>query len=113
MSHGMTSSEILDQLGRVLDQNMDMTRQSVLPVPVRDVQPASSCAYPIGSGSQVVIAALAGARLGQLFVAAKGIAAVGALGKGVAFGAPAGPVGMALGAVAGVALYGLFRAFDD
>ncbi len=57
--------------------------------------------------------ATAGAALGKGVVVAKGMTAIGVLGKGVGLGAAAGPVGMVIGAGIGLAGYGLYRLFRD
>ncbi len=72
----------------------------------------SSCVCQPAEPSPLLFASL-GANLGSLLVMSKGFTAVGILGKGACLGAPAGPVGMALGFVAGLALYGLKRAMTD
>ena len=60
-----------------------------------------------------VVAAGAGALAGSQVVAASGMTAVGMVGGGAGFGAPAGPVGIAVGALTGLAAYGVFRVFGD
>ena len=58
--------------------------------------------------------ATVGAVVGKAVVVAKGATAVGALKAGGGLGGmTAGPVGVVAGAVAGLALYGLYRVFSD
>ena len=54
-------------------------------------------------------AAAVGATAGYAAVAAAGLTAAGAVGSGAGIGAAAGPVGMAFGAIAGLAVYGIYR----
>jgi len=56
-------------------------------------------------------AAVVGGTAGYGVVTATGMTAVGAVGSGAGMGAAAGPVGIAVGAVAGLAVYGLYRVF--
>jgi hypothetical protein len=58
-------------------------------------------------------AATAGAAVGYGAVAAAGLTAVGAAGSGAGIGAAAGPVGAAVGALTGLAVYGIYRVFKD
>ena len=46
-------------------------------------------------------------------VAATGLTAVGAVGGGAGIGAAASPVGIAVGALAGLAFYGISKALSD
>jgi len=50
-----------------------------------------------------------GATAGYAAVAAGGLTAAGAVGSGAGIGAAAGPVGMAFGAITGLAVYGIYR----
>jgi hypothetical protein len=54
--------------------------------------------------------AAGGAALGSAAIAASGFTAAGMVGGGAGIGAAAGPVGMAFGALAGVAAYTTYRA---
>ena len=74
---------------------------------------STSCVCQPPTGPSPLLFASMGANLGSLLVMSKGFTAVGVLGKGAYLGASAGPVGIALGAVAGLALYGLVRAVTD
>lgn len=56
--------------------------------------------------------AIVGVVVGGLAVEAAGLTAIGAVGSGTGFGAAAGPVGMALGALGGLAFYGIYKAFN-
>ena len=58
-------------------------------------------------------AAAVGAGVGYGAVAATGVTAAAMTGTGAGFGAAAGPVGAAIGAVVGLAGYGLYRLFND
>ena len=51
-----------------------------------------------------------GAAAGYGSVVATGMSAFGMIGSGAGFGAAAGPVGLAIGALAGLAAYGVYRA---
>ena len=53
-----------------------------------------------------------GSAAGYGTVAATGMTAAGMVGGGAGIGAAAGPVGVAVGAVGGLALYGLSSLFD-
>lgn len=53
--------------------------------------------------SRRVCSIAAGAAGGGILTSLSGLAAVGAVGKGISMGAPAGPIGMALGALIGAA----------
>jgi len=55
--------------------------------------------------------ATAGAGLGYAATIATETSAVGVIGGGAGWGAPAGPIGIAIGALAGLALFGLYKAF--
>jgi hypothetical protein len=55
----------------------------------------------------------AGASIGCWAVAASGMTAVGMVGGGAGVGSAAGPVGVAVGAMGGLATYGLVRAVVD
>lgn len=52
-----------------------------------------------------------GAVAGYVAIKSAGMAAAGLVGQGAGMGAPAGPVGAAVGALAGLALYGLMHLF--
>lgn len=52
-----------------------------------------------------------GAVAGYVAIKASGMVAAGMVGNGAGFGAAAGPVGAGIGALAGLALYGLFHLF--
>jgi hypothetical protein len=52
-----------------------------------------------------------GAVAGASAVTATGMTAVGIVGTGAGIGAAAGPVGIAVGALGGLAVYGLKKAF--
>jgi hypothetical protein len=54
-------------------------------------------------------AAAVGATAGYAAVAAAGLTAAGAVGSGAGIGAAAGPVGVGFGAIAGLAVYGIYR----
>ena len=56
-------------------------------------------------------AAVAGGAAGYGVVAATGVTAAAMAGSGAGFGAAAGPVGIAIGALAGLATYGVYRVF--
>lgn len=58
------------------------------------------------------LSALVGAVVGWMTVWGCGITAFGFLG-GVAGGAAAGPVGIVLGALVGLAIYGIYRAYKE
>ena len=57
--------------------------------------------------------AAAGAAAGAGAVAVTGMTMAGMAGGGAGIGAAAGPVGIAAGAVIGLAAYGVYRAFFD
>jgi hypothetical protein len=60
------------------------------------------------------IAAAGGAAVGKVVVARSGMHAIGMLGvRGAGWGAPAGPVWMAVGALGGLAVYAVLRAVGD
>ena len=66
--------------------------------------------------NEVLDAAVAtgtGAAVGYGAVAASGYTAAGMVGGGAGVGMAAGPVGIAFGALSGLAAYGLFRVFGD
>ena len=52
-----------------------------------------------------------GAAVGYGAVVVSGLTAAGAVGGGAGIGAAAGPVGAAVGALAGLAFYGVYRIF--
>jgi hypothetical protein len=54
--------------------------------------------------------ATAGAAIGYGTVAVTGMTCIGCLYAGAGCGAPAGPVGIVVGAIGGLAAYGLYRA---
>ena len=58
-------------------------------------------------------AAVVGAGVGYGAVAVTGVTAAAMTGTGAGFGAAAGPVGAVIGAVVGLAGYGLYRLFGD
>lgn len=53
------------------------------------------------------MSALSGAAVGLTAVSVSGMTAVGMIGGGAGFGAAAGPVGASVGALAGLAMYGI------
>src|SRR5262245_12867217 len=59
------------------------------------------------------VAAAGGAAVGRAVVAGTGMTAAGMVGSGSGFGAAAGPIGIAVGALAGLAVYGILRALGD
>lgn len=61
------------------------------------------------AGGAVVV----GAGVGYGAVAATGVTAAAMTGTGAGFGAAAGPVGAAIGAVVGLASYGVYRLVSD
>lgn len=54
--------------------------------------------------------AVSGGALGTLAIHLSGMTAVGMVGGGAGFGGAAGPVGAAVGALAGLAVYGVVQA---
>lgn len=54
--------------------------------------------------------AAGGALVGAGTIAATGWTAIGILGTGTSIGSAAGPVGAAIGAISGLAVYGIYRA---
>lgn len=64
--------------------------------------------------TEATIAAGAGSAAGAAVTKVAGVTAVGVLTKGAAGGgAAAGPVGAAIGALVGLAGYGLYKVFSD
>ncbi len=53
-----------------------------------------------------------GAVVGYVTMSVAGISAIGAVGEGACVGSAAGPVGTAVGALIGLAGYGLYRVFN-
>lgn len=65
------------------------------------------------SGEAPVLMVIGGAVVGRVVIAATGMVAAGMVGGGAGVGMAAGPFGMIIGGLVGLALYGLARAFDD
>ncbi|MDQ5911238.1 MAG: hypothetical protein QG599_3335 [Pseudomonadota bacterium] len=63
--------------------------------------------------AKVAGSAAAGAAVGYGAIAATGLTAAGMVGGGAGIGAAAGPVGATIGAITGLAAYGLYRLFAD
>ncbi len=64
----------------------------------------------IPEGAKAAGCAAAGGAIGYGTVAATGMTAIGMVGGGGGTGMAAGPIGVVVGAVAGLALYGAHRA---
>lgn len=62
---------------------------------------------------KVAGSAAAGAAVGYGAIAASGLTAAGMVGGGAGIGAAAGPVGAAIGAITGLAAYGIYKLFED
>lgn len=58
---------------------------------------------------KAVVSMVAGAAAVYGVVEATGMTAVGVIGSGAGFGAAAGPVGLAVGALAGLSVYAVYR----
>ena len=56
--------------------------------------------------------AAAGAGLGAVAVSATGFTAAGMVGGGAGIGMAAGPLGVIAGAISGLAVYGVYKAFE-
>jgi hypothetical protein len=65
------------------------------------------------AAAPIVGSAAAGAGAGSAVIAASGLTAAGMVGGGAGIGAAAGPVGVVIGATAGVAVYGIYRVGRD
>lgn len=68
------------------------------------------------SGEEMVKAGgatVAGTVVGYGAATAAGVSACSIVGGGAGIGAAAGPVGAAIGAVVGLAVYGVYKVFDD
>jgi len=59
---------------------------------------------------KAVVSTAGGAAVGYGAIAASGFTAAGMMGGGAGIGAAAGPVGAAVGSLAGLAAYGAYRA---
>lgn len=69
-----------------------------------------------GSGEEIAKAGgatVVGTAAGYGVAAASGLSACSVVGGGMGLGAAAGPIGAAVGAVAGLAVYGVYKIFDN
>jgi len=65
----------------------------------------------VPEGVKATVSGVAGAGAGYGLVALSGLSAAGMVGGGAGVGCAAGPVGIVVGGLAGLALYGITRAF--
>jgi hypothetical protein len=90
-----------------MDENNENNKDTFISVSNRDTQKTDSLPQPIVAAGM----AAGGGAFGCLCVIASGLTAAGMVGGGAGIGMAAGPVGMIIGAIGGLALYGLIRAF--